>query len=223
MAIMSFQSLEVQPSVVMCVAMFEANPFGNFTLLIKSQKACFWALSIVQGACGTLYDFPSYLKCNFFLMPITSKSSLALILSFDFPTRPRNVARMQSHIFFFNVHYIKIVPQLQTSPIQQIEQSRPYLPALMIIFSPLSLLALWMLSWPNILNSLQLLHQLFQSKLLWFATFFNLTIKTFLSPPWMICWKETSMANITYLIPNSSRARIFITTNTCIITSCDSA
>ena len=95
------------------------------------------------------------------------------------------------------------------------------LPTLTICF-PLSLFAFRMLSWPNILDPPQLLHQLFCTKLLWLPMSFNLTIKTFLSPPRMVHGKETPMTNITYFIPDSSRARIFVTSHTRIVTSCDS-
>jgi hypothetical protein len=135
------------------------------------------------------------------------KSSLALILSLDFPGRARNVPRKYSHIFF-DVHYIKIMAQLQICPIWKIPQARSFLPILDIICISLPPIVVWMLPWVNILHPFQLLHQLSCTKFLWLLMVLNLAIIILLFPPWMVMWKPTSMTNIAHFIPYSSRARI---------------
>jgi hypothetical protein len=64
---------------------------------MKAPKTCFWVLVIIYGACGRVYEFLTRFWCKFFLTPISSKSSLALIESFDFPAMLRNVLRMASY------------------------------------------------------------------------------------------------------------------------------
>jgi hypothetical protein len=141
------------------------------------------------------------------------------MLSLDFPGRARNVPRKYSQIYFFDVHYIKIMVQLQICPIQQIPQARPFLPTLTIICISLPLIVVQMLPWLNMLHPFQLLHQLSCTKFLWLFTDLNLVIIILLFPPWMVMWKSTSMTNIAYFIPYSSRTRIFVTMHIGVVSS----
>jgi hypothetical protein len=121
--------------------------------------------------------------------------------------------------YFFDVHYIKIMAQLQICPIQKIPQARRFLPTLTIICISLPLIAVRMF---NMLHPFQLLHQLSCTKFLQLLTDLNLAIIIFLFPPWMVMWKPTPMTNIEYFIPYSSRATIFVTMHTCVVSSSNS-
>jgi hypothetical protein len=139
-------------------------------------------------------------------MPMSSKSSLALVLSFDFPGRAGNVPNKYSHIYFFDVHYIKIMLQLQIYPIRQIPQALPFLPTLTIICLLLPLIVVQMLPWFNILHPFQLLHQFSRTKFPRHLTVLNLAIMILLFHPCMVMWKPMPLTNIAYFIPYSSRA-----------------
>src|SRR4051812_49002254 len=112
------------------------------------------------------------------------------------------------------MHYIKVVPQLEICPVREVPQNSLPVPTLSILTLPFLL----MFSRSHIFHIVKLLLKLFFSELRRLVTGFSFSIEIFAFSPRMVAGKKTAPPGPTYLVPYSFRARILVTTHTCLRT-----